>query len=83
MAWWIYIDGAAYGVHVKDDQAAKDASGYSWIPGIITTIVFIMCVVVGRGVERPDDSLPRLMPLHRRDSPSTSFILQDQCNAVA
>lgn len=41
-AWWIYIDGAAYGTHVEDSAAVHDTVGYSWLPGLFTTIAFVM-----------------------------------------
>lgn len=41
IAWWIYIDGAAYGTHTGDPVAAK-AAGYHWLPGCGVTLAFIM-----------------------------------------
>ncbi len=44
IAWWLYIDGAAFGSKVSGDDLVRKASGYSWIPGFVMTIVFFMCV---------------------------------------
>mmetsp|Transcript_28183 Transcript_28183/g.78904 ORF Transcript_28183/g.78904 Transcript_28183/m.78904 type:complete len:166 (-) Transcript_28183:121-618(-) len=50
IAWWVYIDGAAYGNCYKRDAAgdcvadsvASKAAGYHWLPGLGVTIAFIM-----------------------------------------
>lgn len=44
LAWWIYIDGAAWGA---GDAVADKAAGYHWLPGLGCTIAFIMCVGAG------------------------------------
>jgi hypothetical protein len=40
--WWCFIDGFGVGVTLVGDQAAKDASGYAWLPLFSATLAYLM-----------------------------------------
>ncbi len=40
--WWVLIDGFGMGVNVLQNDAAKAASGYAWLPLFAATIGYVM-----------------------------------------
>mmetsp|Transcript_51354 Transcript_51354/g.128884 ORF Transcript_51354/g.128884 Transcript_51354/m.128884 type:complete len:146 (-) Transcript_51354:139-576(-) len=55
VAWWIFIDGAAYGINV--DKATSKMEWYYFLPGIISTVGLILMNIVNLkdAIEDEDD----------------------------
>lgn len=93
-AWWIYIDGTAYGMSVLNDDTTKTTAGYSWLPGVFGTVAFIACVVRGLidhdllhpcrpSARAPASCVCLVVLLFSSSSFLLLFLVQDQCYALA